>query len=248
MNKKVCWNWARDADTGERTLYLNGPICGDDTWMNDTVTPQLFRDELANGSGPITVFLNSPGGDVFAATEIYNALIDYAGSVTVKIDALAASAGSIVAMAGERVYMSPLSQMMLHNPSVLAIGDSEEMLRAKAMLDEIKEGIISAYELKTGLSRAKIGRLMDAETWLNARKAVELHFAADHWTRDDNPLTPEELEPALMFSRAAVMNSIIGKLPKARDAPKPPDPTPEPEQPNGVPYESLSGRLIIIPH
>jgi len=131
------WNWVRDSDE-ERTLYLNGVI-SDETWWGDEVTPKLFKDELTAGSGNITVWINSPGGDVFAAAQIYNMLMDYTGNVTVKIDGLAASAASVIAMAGGDVYMSPVSMLMIHNPSTVAIGDSEEMLRAKALLDEVKD-------------------------------------------------------------------------------------------------------------
>jgi len=129
------WNWVRNADE-ERTLYLNGPIA-EETWWGDEVTPKLFKSELLAGAGNITVWINSPGGDVFAAAQIYNMLMDYAGKVTVKIDGLAASAASVIAMAGGDVYMSPVSMLMIHNPSTIAIGDSEEMLRAKALLDEV---------------------------------------------------------------------------------------------------------------
>ncbi|GHV27033.1 hypothetical protein FACS18948_3740 [Clostridia bacterium] len=237
MNKPHFWNFARDAN-GARTLMLNGPI-SDVSWVGDEITPKIFRDELFSGAGPVTVYVNSPGGDVFAATEIYNALMDYAGSVTVKIDALAASAASIVAMAGERVLVSPLSQIMIHNPSTLAIGDSDEMLRAKAMLDEIKEGIVSAYQLKTGMSRSKISNLMDAESWFNAKKAIELGFADEIWTRDNAPVEDTELEPALMFSRAAVTNSLYDHM---RLMPH------SSTKPSGIPAETLEKRLFLLPH
>ena len=93
------WNWVRDEDSHERTLYLNGVI-SDETWWGDEVTPKMFKDELFAGDGSVTVWINSPGGDVFAAAQIYNMLMDYAGRVTVKIDGLAASAASVIAMAG----------------------------------------------------------------------------------------------------------------------------------------------------
>ena len=114
-----------------------------------------------SGEGDITIWINSPGGDVFAANQIYNMLMDYKGKVTVKIDGIAASAASVIAMAGGDVLMSPVSMIMIHNPATIAIGDTEEMEKAIAMLEEIKESIINAYELKTGLSRAKISHLMD---------------------------------------------------------------------------------------
>ena len=161
MNK--FWNWARDANDGSRTLYLSGTIA-EESWFDDDVTPALFKSELQSGSGDITVWINSPGGDCVAASQIYTMLMDYPGHVTVKIDGLAASAASVVAMAGTQVLMAPTAMMMVHNPLTVAIGDSEEMQKAIAMLSEVKESILNAYEIKTGLSRAKLSHLMDAET------------------------------------------------------------------------------------
>ncbi|BAH07392.1 head maturation protease, ClpP-related [Clostridium kluyveri] len=228
---KKFWNWVRDSDEG-RTLYLNGVI-SEETWWGDEVTPKMFKDELLAGTGDITVWINSPGGDVFAAAQIYNMLMDYTGKVTVKIDGLAASAASVIAMAGGDVYMSPVSMIMIHNPSTIAIGDSEEMLRAKALLDEVKESIINAYELKTGLSRIKLSHLMDAESWMNANKAIELGFADKIMFMESE--TPD-LTDSLIFSRMAVTNSLISKLPKKQKIK------------TGTPIESLDKRLSLISH
>ena len=225
------WNWVRDSDE-VRTLYLNGVI-SEETWWGDEVTHKMFKDELLAGTGDITVWINSPGGDVFAAAQIYNMLMEYTGKVTVKIDGLAASAASVIAMAGGDVYMSPVSMLMIHNPSTIAIGDSEEMLRAKALLDEVKESIINAYELKTGLSRTKLSHLMDAESWMNANKALELGFADKIMFMESE--TPD-LTDSLIFSRMAVTNSLISKLPK------------QPKQKTGTPIESLDKRLSLISH
>lgn len=145
------WDWVRNEDE-TRTLFLNGAIA-EESWFDDDVTPALFRSELDSGKGDVVVWINSPGGDCIAAAQIYNMLMDYKGSVTVKIDGIAASAASVIAMAGTSVLMSPASLMMVHNPLTIAIGDSEEMRKAIAMLDEVKESIINAYEIKTGLSR-----------------------------------------------------------------------------------------------
>ena len=106
-------------------------------------------------------------------------LKDYKGNVTVKIDGIAASAASVIAMAGSTVLMSPVSMLMIHNPMTIAMGNVDEMQKAIEMLDSVKDSIINAYELKTGMSRAKISHLMDAETWMDAYKAVELGFADD---------------------------------------------------------------------
>ena len=164
-------------ESGERILLLEGEIAPD-TWWNDAVTPQQFREELNSCDGDVLVKINSEGGDVFAATQIYNMLKEYdRGQVTIRIDSLAASAASIVAMAGDVIEISAVGMMMIHNPWTVAKGDSAEMQSAAKMLDNVKETIINAYQQKTGLPRNEISRLMDEETWLPAQRAVELGFA-----------------------------------------------------------------------
>ena len=199
--KRKFWNWIRNEDESvpdmERTLFLNGMI-SDETWYGDEVTPQLFKDELNAGNGNITVWINSPGGDVFAAAQIYNMLRDYKGSVTVKIDGIAASAASVIAMAGDTVCVSPVAMMMIHNPATMAMGETRDMQKAIAMLNEVKESILNAYEFKTGLTRARLSHMMDDETWFNAKKAVELGFAdkilfdSDEDEKKKKPDEPEE--------------------------------------------------------
>jgi len=208
--KRKFWNWVKNE--GERDLFLNGEI-SDETWYGDEVTPKLFKNELMSAEGDITVWINSPGGDVFAAAQIYNMLMDYKGNVTIKIDGLAASAASVIAMAGTEVYMSPVAIMMIHNPMTIAIGDTAEMQKAIDMLGEVKESIMNAYEIRTGLGRAKISHLMDAESWFNAKKAIELGFA-DKILFDkphDEAEKSSEFE-AMMFSRKTITNSLLSKL------------------------------------
>ncbi len=175
-----------------------------------------------SGSGDITVWINSPGGDCIAAAQIYNMLMDYKGNVTVKIDGIAASAASVIAMAGTKVLVSPVSMMMIHNPATIAMGDSAEMQKAIAMLDEVKESIINAYEIKTNLSRAKLSHLMDAETWMDANSAVEMGFADGIMKRSEDTENVAIPQVSMVFSRAAVTNSLMDKLAaKCRIAPKP---------------------------
>ena len=226
--KKQFWNWVRNQD-GTRTLTIDGVIA-EESWFEDYVTPKLFREQLNAGTGDIVIFINSPGGDCVAASQIYTMLIEYKGNVTVKIDGIAASAASVIAMAGTEVLMAPTSLLMLHNPLTVAIGDSEEMQKAIAMLDEVKESIINAYALKTGLSRLKISNFMDAETWLNAQKAIELGFADSMLTRD-TAVTNAIPITGYQFSRRAVTNSLLDKLPK-----------PEPK----FPAEPLEQRLNLL--
>lgn len=202
----------------ERVLELYGTIA-EESWFDDDVTPQMFRDELFSGDGAITVWINSPGGDCIAASQIYAMLMDYKGNVTVKIDGIAASAASVIAMAGTKVLMAPTAMMMIHNPLTAVFGNYEDMQKAIEMLDEVKESIINAYEIKTGQSRAKLSHLMDAETWMNANKALELGFC-DGLLEDEKKLG---MSVGFAFSRKEVnnafMNKVVAKIPK----------TPEPE-------------------
>lgn len=257
--KRKFWNWVKNEGGLERTLFLNGEI-SDETWYGDEVTPKLFKDELNSGEGDITVWINSPGGDVFAAAQIYNMLRDYKGSVTVKIDGLAASAASVIAVAGDTVLMSPVAMMMIHNPATLAIGNAKEMERAIGMLNEVKESILNAYEDKTGLKRSKLSKMMDDETWFNAKKAVELGFAdkilfaedtVEKTEEDDESKTEpdkgekkgeedEEKEMTLkadsvMFSRRAVHDSFLSKV--TGDKPD-----------NMIPINQLDKRLSLLKH
>lgn len=209
--------------------------------MGDEITPAMFKSELFADKGDITVWLNSPGGDCIAASQIYAMLMDYPHNVTVKIDGIAASAASVVAMAGTKVLMAPTALMMVHNPLTVAIGDSEEMQKAMDMLAKVKESIINAYEIKTGQSRVKISHWMDAETWMNANKAMELGFTDG--VLEPNGSVPDAKRdggaPTYAFSRRAVTNSLL-------DKPKP-KATPEPT-PRGVSAESLEKRLNLIQH
>lgn len=230
--KRKFWNWVSN-DAG-RTLILNGEI-SDETWFGDEVTPRLFREELESCQGDISVWINSPGGDVFAAAQIYNMLMDYQGNVTVKIDGLAASAASVIAMAGTEVLMSPVAMMMIHNPMTVAIGDTREMQKAIEMLGEVKESIINAYEIKTGLTRAKISHLMDAESWFNAKKALELGFADKILFDSDKENEQNGTLEAVMFSRTAVTNSMLSKLIP-------------PKQERKTPIEQLEKRLSLLAH
>ena len=230
--KRKFWNWVRN-EGEKRVLLLDGEI-SDETWWGDEVTPQMFRSELNAAEGDIDLWINSPGGDCYAAAQIYNMLMEYKGDVTVKIDGIAASAASVVAMAGSTVEMSPVATIMIHNPMTISIGDTHEMERTITFLAEIKESIINAYEIKTGLSRAKISRLMDAETWMNAKKAVELGFADSVLYADvQRPVT--DTADGLIFSRAAVTNSLLSKFGQGT-------------QNTNIDTEPLKRRLFSISH
>lgn len=182
---KRFWNWS--GPQNQRVLTINGTIA-EDSWVDDEVTPQVFQDELSQGKGPIDLWLNSPGGDCVAASRIYTMLMNYPDDVNVKIDGIAASAASVIAMAGTKVSMAPTAMIMIHNPLTIVGGQKEDLDQAAQMLAETKESIINAYELKTNLPREKISAMMDDETWMNVNKAIELGFA-DQMLGDDHQPT-----------------------------------------------------------
>lgn len=216
----------------------------------------MFREELFAGTGPVTIWLNSPGGDCIAASQIYSMLMDYKNDVTVKIDGIAASAASVIAMAGTKVLMAPTALMMIHNPMTLAYGNHEDMEKAIAMLDEVKESIVNAYEIKTSLSRVKLSHLMDSETWMNANRAIELGFA-DDLIKDDKRVQAEM--PAYSFSGKEVethlMNLMLShckpvekrhKVTPAQAAAIPPATETNTPQECGTPIAELEKRLGLI--
>ena len=207
--KKKFWNWIENENG--RVLYLDGYIA-EDSWFEDDITPKEFKAELDGADGNLTIFLNSPGGDVFAASQIYTMLKEYPGRVTVKIEGIAASAASVIAMAADEVLMSPVAMMMIHNPATVVFGEVADLQSGIAMLSEVKESIMNAYQQKTGLSRTKISHMMDAETWFNAKKAVELGFADKVLYETEIP-TMESPSAAFLFDQMTVTNALMKKLP-----------------------------------
>jgi len=206
---KKFWNWKNQTETdqNERVLELYGTIA-EESWFDDDVTPKMFKDELLKGSGPITIWINSPGGDCIAASQIYSMLMDYKNDITVKVDGIAASAASVIAMAGTKVLLAPTALLMIHNPSTGAFGDHRDMEKAIDLLNEVKESIINAYEIKTNLSHSTLSHLMDAETWMNAKKAIELGFA-DGILEDEKK---KELSESYAFGTHEFENHLLNKI------------------------------------
>ena len=215
MNK--FWNWVKNEDTGQRDLYLEGVIA-QESWFGDEVTPAAFKRELDEGTQPITVHINSVGGDCIAASQIYTMLMEYPADVTVQIDAIAASAASVIAMAGNRVCMSPTALMMAHNPWTSASGDAGDMQKAIALLDEVKESIINAYQLKTGLSRQELSDIMDAETWMNAYRAKELGFCDEVLFDGEEPQEKVTFSYSGKAAEMQLMNLVRASLPQEMPA------------------------------
>ena len=232
------WRWRNEAEGG-RILELSGVIASE-SWFDDEVSPVQFKSDLMAGSGDITVWINSPGGDCVAAAQIYNMLMEYPHEVTVKIDGIADSAASVIAMAGTQVLMSPVSMMMIHNPQVCAFGDHVDMAKAIDMLDAVKDSIINAYEIKTGMSRAKLSHLMDAETWMDAGKAAEMGFC-DGLMQRSNESPPAQAQ--MCYSEAAVCNSLMEKIAARCRIEKKTE-----EEPAGRPVSDLKDRLLLLKH
>lgn len=257
MNKKF-WNWIKNEDTGETELYFEGPI-SNETWWGDEITPKIFKDELSKHPGNLIVWLCSPGGDVFAASQIYTMLRNHKGKITVKIDALAASAASVVAMAGDETLISPTGMIMCHDPACMASGNKADMEKAIELLEEVKESIINAYEQKTHLSRTKIAKMMSDETWLNAKKALQLGFVdgilfakkeqeTDDPEEDESDENAEEGTPyedeedsdkkqrntaSMQYSPAATTASFMQKISALAPV-------------KGVPIDQLDKRLALL--
>ena len=240
-NPKKFWNWKNQTDgdgAHERVLEFYGTIA-EEPWFDDDITPEMFREELFADKGPVTIWINSPGGDCNAASQIYTALMDYKDDVTVKIDGMAASAASVIAMAGTKVLMAPTAMMMIHNPSTGVYGDHKDMEEVIAMLEEVKEGIINAYEIRTGLSHAQLSHMMDSTTWMNAKKAIELGFADEMLMDSKHTLADVE---AYAFSardvEQAVVNKIVAKVQARRKAELP--------KPDGRKVSDLMERLDLL--
>jgi ATP-dependent Clp protease, protease subunit len=209
---KFIVNQATETEPESVELRIEGDIVDDDeAWLYEwfgmpSTSPNAFKEELNQYKGKdITVWIDSYGGSVFAAAGIYNALKEHDGKVTVKIDSKAMSAASVIAMAGDEVFMSPVGIMMIHNPWTFAKGEAKDMRHVADILDEIKDTIINAYQLKTGLSRNKISRMMDDETWMSANVAVKEGFA-DGILYQDQPLDVANMN-AVAFNRLAIVNS-----------------------------------------
>ncbi len=234
------WNFTSSSDE-ESILRIDGYIA-EESWLGDEVTPKQFEAELSAVTGDLTVWINSGGGDCFAASQIYTMLMEHKSKrkckVSVKVDGIAASAASVIAMSGDEVLMSPTSLLMIHNPASLIFGEVSDLERGIEMLNEVKESIINAYTLKTKQSRAKISHLMDNETWFNAKKATDMGFA-DGMLYDDTGAVMSDDSASFMWNSAHMVRSVVAAMRKTLPQKKPPAPT-------GISIYSLDKRLNLI--
>jgi len=174
------WRFRNVEEGQDPEMELYGYI-SEFSWDQDEITPKMFRDDLlrVGKGGPIKIRLNSYGGDVIAASMMSTILRDYPGPVTVQIDGIAASAATVVAVAGDKVLIQDTAYFMIHDPMLvflMAALSLEDMTRLADSLQAVKEGIMNAYETKTGLSRTRLSKLMTDETWMDAQKALDLGF------------------------------------------------------------------------
>lgn len=173
---KKFWNFkSLDKNQGELTLY--GEI-SNETWWGDEVTPKEFKADLDNlgDIGTLNIYINSPGGDVFAGQAIHSMLKRHPSHKNVYIDGLAASIASVIAMSGDTIFMPKNAMMMIHNPWTIGMGNAIEFRKLAEDLDKIRESLVAAYEGHSTLTRDEIIELMDEETWLTATECEEYGF------------------------------------------------------------------------
>ncbi len=234
------YNLIPGQDGQESRLYIEGEIVAGSSgynWWSDS--PQTgfhdFRRELAD-CGPVTVYINSPGGDVFAGAAMYAALTEHPHKVTVKIMGIAASAASVVAMAGDETLISPVGYLMVHDPWSFIAGNARELEHEAQVLREIGEGIVNAYTRKTGKSTDEIKKLLEAETYMNAQSAIENGFCDGLFTADADPaayaqasapaaqMRGRDYTPAAYMARLGkplVKNEFLNKELNIKKAPDP---------------------------
>ena len=219
------WNLKNDTDAPEDgVLDIDGEIVAEKGWFTSdgACVAKEFRKALA-GVKNVTVHINSPGGDVMAGAEIYSALREHSmngeGSVHVIITALAASAASIIAMAGDRISMHPTAYMMIHNPWTIAMGDARELRKAAKTLDVISEGLVNTYQQRTGKDREQLEKMLDAETWMSAATCVEEGFADEIYGAGSGAAA-SAIRPVAMSMKAHGVQEIIARIPE----PAVPDP------------------------
>jgi ATP-dependent protease ClpP protease subunit len=177
---KHFWNFQNSTGGDAADLYIYGPIVSSASWWDDSVDAVQFSEDLKALNGKdVTVHINSPGGDVFAAHAIHNQLIAYAGNVDVVVDGIAASAATIIAMAGARITMPTNSMMMIHNPA-MGLDDhytADDLDKYANALRAVRQSIIAAYMKRVSVDQAQIEQMMDAETWLTAQECVDMGLA-----------------------------------------------------------------------
>lgn len=229
------WQFRAAAEPGVGELLLYGEIA-DATWWGNEVTPKQFWDDLQNLGDikELKVYINSPGGDVFAGQAIHSMLRRHQARVMVYVDGLAASAASLVAMAGDRIIMPRNAMMMVHRPWTIVAGNAATLRQIADDLDKIMESMLAVYESRTGLDRTRVMELLDAETWMTAEEAVSLGFA-------DEIEEAKAVVASISSQGRLVVNGVEVDLSQFRNPPKVLVATaPVPEVSNGVVPDDVS--------
>lgn len=187
ISEKALARWdsgIKAAEEKDRTISVYDVI-GQDFWTGEGVTAKRIAAALrAIGKGPVTVNINSPGGDLFEGFAIYNLLRDHDGEVTVKVLGLAASAASVIAMAGDTIQVSRASFLMIHNTWVTAIGNRNDLHETAEFLEPFDRAMADIYSSRTGLDTDDVTAMMDAETWMGGAEAIGKGFADEFLPSD----------------------------------------------------------------
>jgi ATP-dependent Clp protease protease subunit len=249
------WNFASISNE-EVELRIDGDIVDDGwawiyEWFNEPATsPNAFRKELKAHEGKdLTIWIDSYGGDVVAAAGIYHAILAHKGEKTVIIDGKAMSAASVIAMAGDKVYVNPMSVMMIHNPWVSAQGDSEELRHTAGILDTIKESIINAYQKKTKRARKDIDGMMSEETWMDAKMAIKEGFADGMYEPKENTGSKmsDNVKNGFEIARLSFQNSADERIKQMLEIyTKQQKSTPTPPDNDGVAAVNLYQAQILL--
>ncbi len=212
-NKKF-WQFRSKQDTGteEGELLLYGDISSS-TWWGDEVTPKAFKQDLDDlgDISTLNIYINSGGGDVFAGQAIYSMLKRHKATKKVYVDGLAASIASVIAMAGDIVYMPKNAMMMIHKAWTFGLGNANDFRKLADDMDKIDESILVTYEAKTGLEKEKIMEMVNAETWMTAEEALAYGFA-------DEIEESKQLAAALRQGQL-IMNGLTFNLSRYRNPP-----------------------------
>ena len=194
-----------------KKIKINGVIIPNDyqdiyDWLGwDATSPKKISEQLEDSNDNVVVEINSGGGSVFAGSEIYTMLKSYTGEVTVRIVGIAASAASVIAMAGNKVLMSPTSQLMIHNATMATHGDYREMDHTSDFLKNVNQSIANAYKLKSGKTDDELKEMMDNETWFTAQQALE-HKLIDEVMFDN------ELQAVASFDGGLLPIEVVTKI------------------------------------
>lgn len=198
------------------TIKINGTIVSnDDKWIYDWCEMDAFCPKDLNiiDGQDVDIEINSPGGYIYPASEIYTALMQHKGNVNVTITGRAASAASVIAMAGTKVSMSPTAQIMIHNVSATGSGDYRDFEHYAEQLKKSNDTIANAYMLKTGKTREEILKLMDYETWFTPEEAKEHGFIDEIMTREE---TPNDIR-LVAASDYLIPQAVIDKLKQEKE-------------------------------